>query len=184
MGNFPDTDIDVILLGGRSLESRLTVQTQRSKGFSLQNISNPPYPMMHFWKCKFASFQAEKEEEECNCAENEECYHGECIGKEGYFNPIDGNVAIWSVNIPLSISKNTNNASRINVSRSERIVLIDVDIIVKKTNRQCFICVSLSSQHCDHWWRISLSIWEQTTLNHCRFVEETNLPEVCVGGRK
>ena len=88
--------------------------------------------MMHFWKCKFASFQAEKEEEECNCAENEECYHGECIGKEGYFNPIDGNVAIWSVNIPLSISKNTNNASRINVSRSERIVLIDVDIIVKK----------------------------------------------------
>lgn len=87
---------------------------------------------MHFWKCKFASFQAEKEEEECNCAENEECYHGECIGKEGYFNPIDGNVAIWSVNIPLSISKNTNNASRINVSRSKRIVLFDVDIIVKK----------------------------------------------------
>ena len=52
-------------------------------------------------------------------------------------------------------------------SRSERILSFDVDIVDR--NKSAAPCESTTFWPL--WWRISLSIRVQTTLNHCQFVE-------------
>ena len=48
-----------------------------------------------------------------------------------FFATIGSNVAIWLAKFAV-VDKSTDNAARVNVSRTERIVLFDVALVLKK----------------------------------------------------